>query len=214
MLGIGSGYRDEGWAKKEHRMRRFSFLIPVMLCFVGAVLADPMPQGPASFRTSAKFSVDKSEMTLSSAVATIEPRLGAPGYSWLRITFYGFPLTAEDVAGVTKGDLATMERKWNAKASNPADYNHSHAVIQLSVDAAHKVWQVDMSVPGHSCTIAPFEQDVKAFLQKYQFDGKKLTLKSKGSYTCDMKFMGIPNQNFVWDIDANVPVFEKVSPKK
>jgi hypothetical protein len=185
-----------------------------MLGSIGAALADPMPIDPSTFSTSAKFSVDKSAMTLSSAVATIEPRLGAPGYSWLRITFYGFPLTADDVAGVTSGNTESIEKKWSAMASNPADYNRSHAVIQLSVDAAHKVWQVDMSVPGHTCTIAPSEPDVKGFLQTYQFDGKKLTLKSKGSYTCDMKFMGISNQNFGWDIDVDIPVFEKINPKK
>ena len=195
-------------------MRHFCVLVVIMLGSIGAALADPTPIDPSTFSTSAKFSVDKSAMTLSSAVATIEPRLGAPGYSWLRITFYGFPLTADDVAGVTSGNTESIEKKWSAKASNPADYNRSHAVIQLSVDAAHKVWQVDMSVPGHTCTIAPFEPDVKGFLQTYQFDGKKLTLKSKGSYTCDMKFMGMPNQNFGWDIDVNIPVFEKINPKR
>jgi hypothetical protein len=194
-------------------VRRFGFLIPVMLCTIGAALADPTPVDLSAFSTSAKFSVDKSAMTLSSAVATIEPRLGAPGCSWLRITFYGFPLTADDVAVVANGNIESMEKRWNGMANNPKDYNQSHAVIQLSVDAAFKVWQVDMAVPGHTCTIAPFEQDVKAFLQTYQFDGKKLKLKSKGSYTCDMKFMGIPNQNFGWDIDLNIPVFEKVKQK-
>ena len=113
-------------------------------------------------------------MSLSTAVATIEPRLGAPGYSWLRIYFYSFPVAADDLAGILKGDTGSMDKKWNSKASNPKDYNNSRAVIQLSVDKSSKVWQVDMSVPGHTCTIAPFEQDVKTFLQSYEFDGKNL----------------------------------------
>jgi hypothetical protein len=29
-----------------------------------------------------------------------------------------------------------------------------------------------------------------------------------------MKFMGIPNQKFGWDMDLDPPVFEKVNPKK
>lgn len=187
-------------------LRRLTLLI---LCAVGAVLASPAPVDPGTFITSAKFSVDTTVMTLSSAVAIIEPRLGAPGYSWLRITFYSFPLTPDDVAGVTSGNIDSMEKKWNKLASNSKDYSTSHAVIQLSVDASFKVWQVDMSVPGHTCTIAPFEPDVKKFLQTYDFDGKKLKLKSKGSYVCDMKFMGIPNQKFAWDMDLNLPVFQK-----
>ena len=95
-------------------------------------------------------------------------------------------------------------------ASNPNDYNHSYAFIQLSVDQNSKVWQVDMSVPGHGCTIAPFEPDVKAFLQDYQFDGNNLKLKSKGSYVCDMKSLGIPDQKFTWDIDLHAAVYKKV----
>ena len=94
-------------------------------------------------------------------------------------------------------------------ASNPTDYNNGNAVLQFSLDKDLKVWQVDMSVPGHGCTIAPFEQDVKNFLQDYQFDGKNLRLKSKGSYVCDMKSMGMANQKFGWDVDLNTQVFPK-----
>jgi hypothetical protein len=51
---------------------------------------------------------------------------------------------------------------------------------------------------------------VKNFLQDYQFDGKNLRLKSKGSYTCDMNTKGNPNPKFGWEIDLNTAVFEKV----
>jgi hypothetical protein len=189
---------------------RYSWLCAAVMFFiVGIALADPIPLDPSSFNTSAKFSVDNHVMSLSSAVATIQARPSAPGYSWLRINFYSFPLTAEDIAGAMHGNTESMDRKWNRKANNPKDYSNSYAEIQLSVDKNSKVWQVDMSIPGHTCTIAPLEPDVKNFLQNYQFDGKNLRLKSRGSYVCDMKFMGIPNQTFGWDIDLNIPVFEK-----
>jgi len=191
-------------------MRYLWFFIALVLCAAGPALSGPAPVDPNSFQTSANFSVDNAAMSLSTAVATIEPRLGAPGYSWLRIYFYSFPVAADDIAGILKGDTGSMDKKWNSKASNPKDYNTSRAVLQFSVDKNSTVWQVDMSVPGHACTIAPFEPDVKTFLQAYQFDGKNLRLKSKGSYVCDMKFMGIPNQKFGWDIDLNTTVFEKV----
>jgi hypothetical protein len=191
-------------------MRYLWFFAALVLCAAGPVFSGPAPVDANSFHTSAKFSVDNDAMSLSTAVATIEPRRGAPGYSWLRIYFYSFPVAADDLAAVTKGDTSSMDGKWNKKASNPSDYNTSRAVIQLSLDKDFKVWQVDMSIPGHTCTIAPFEPDVKTFLQDYQFDGKNLKLRSKGSYVCDMKFMGTPNQKFSWDIDLNTAVFEKV----
>ena len=149
-------------------------------------------------------------MSLSTAIATIEPRLGAPGYSWLRISFYSFPVAADDIAGIVKGDTSSMDKKRSKMAGNSKDYNNAYAFIQLSVDQNSKVWQVDMSVPGHGCTVASFEQEVKNFLQDYRFDGKNLRLKSKGSYVCDMKFMGIPNQKFGWEMDLNTEVFQKV----
>jgi hypothetical protein len=53
-------------------------------------------------------------------------------------------------------------------------------------------------------------QSIKNLSQNYQFDGKHLRMKTKGSYVCDMKSLGIPNQTFGWDVDLNIPVFEKV----
>jgi hypothetical protein len=193
-------------------MRRFGTFATALFFIVGLAFAEPARLDPSSFNTNATFSVDEDAMSLSTAVATLEPRLGAPGYSWLRIHFYSFALAADDIAGALKGSMASMDKKANMKAANPSDYNHSHAVIQLAVDKDFKVWQVDMSVPGHACTIAPYEPDVSKFLQGFQFDGKKVRLRSKGSYICDMKFMGIPNQRFAWDVDVALPVYQKTNP--
>jgi hypothetical protein len=196
--------------RERYMMRYLMFFTALILCAGASVYSRPGTIDSNSFHTDAKFSVNDVAMSLSTAIATIEPRRGAPGYSWLRITFYSFPPAADDLAAVLKGDTNSMDTKWNKKASNPKDYNTSRAVIQLSVDQSSKVWQVDMSIPGYGCTIAPFETDVKAFLQDYQFDGKKLRLKSKGSYVCDIKFMGSPNSKFAWDIDLNAAVSERV----
>ena len=191
-------------------MRCVWFFAALALLATGSVPSGPATIDPNSFRTHANFSVDNNALSLSTAVATIEPRLGAPGYFWLRITFYSFAVAADDMAGIMKGSTASMDKKWTSKASNPEDYNASRAILQLAVDKGFKVWQVDMSVPGHSCTIAPFEPDVKNFLQTYEFDGRNLRLKSKGSFTCDLKVLGIPNQKFSWDIDLDAAVYVKV----
>jgi hypothetical protein len=184
-----------------------------LLCVPVASSARPNPIDPSSFKTIATFSVDNSVSSLTTAIATIEARRGAAGYSWVRINFYSFPVSAEDLAGAQKGNVESMDKKWMKKSTNPKDYNSSNAVVQLTVDKDFKVTQVDMAVPGHTCTIAPSDPEVKNFLQRYQFDGKNLKLKSKGSYVCDMKFMGIPNQKFSWDMDLSIPVFEKMPAK-
>src|SRR5579864_1442980 len=171
------------------------------LLLAGNVFAGSPPATPDSFDTAARFAVGNRHLSLSSVIATIEPRLGAPGYSWIRIHFYSFPPAAEDMAGIAKGDVTSMDRKWEKLAAkHDNSYNVSNAVIQLAVDKDNKVWQVDMAVPGHSCTIAPFEKDLKSFLQDYRFDGQNLKLKSKGSYVCNMN----PDQTFTWDIDLTI----------
>jgi hypothetical protein len=191
-------------------IRRIAVSVIILLFATALVIAASPPLTPDSFGTSAQFAVDDNHLSLSSVIATIEPRLGAPGYSWIRIHFYSFPPAAGDMAGIVRGDLTSMDKKWEKLADrHDNSYNLSNALIQLSVDKDYKVWQADMAVPGHGCTIAPFEKDVKSFLQDYRFDGKNLRLKSKGSYVCDMKSMKIPDQTFAWDIDLTIPVYEK-----
>lgn len=187
--------------------RRWIFSVVVIL-LLGSGAARPVPVDSGAFKTTAKFSVDSDEKVVKSAVATIEPRLGAAGYSWLRIYFYSFPLTVEDVQVVSKGNIDALEKKSRDERKN------ARAMIQLSVDREHKVWQVDMSIPGNACTIAGSETDVKNFLQSYKFDGKNLELKSKGSSDCDMSFMKMPNKKYSWEIHIeNLPVFEKATGK-
>jgi hypothetical protein len=163
---------------------------------------------PASFRTTkGKVTVDRTVLSLPSAVATIEPRPNAPGYRWLRVNLYSFPLTPADVAGVVKGNIDSLERRSTNMAGTPAEYNVSNAVFQFTIDKDGKVWQLDLSVPGHGCTIAGSDRQARAVLQDYQFDGTHLRLKSAGSYTCDLKSMGVPDQRYGWDLDLAIPVF-------
>jgi len=154
---------------------------------------------PATFQTKARFSTGRTVLNLTSAVATIEPRLGAPGYRWLRVHFYAFPLTPADVAAAIKGNIAPLDRRWKSKAANPAEYNVSNAVLQFGVDKDGKVWQIDLSVPGHACTIASSDVEAKALLQDYLFDGLRLRLRTKGAHPCE---------KFAWAVDVAVPVFE------
>lgn len=178
--------------------------------FLLAGLAYPGPPvDPSAFHVTAKLSVADRTFSLPTGVAILQARRGAPGYSWLRIYFYSFPLDAEDIAGAARGSVESMEGKWQKKAGNPDIYNSSHGMIQLAVDKNRKVWQVDMSVPGYACTIASFPKDVEAFLQSYRFDGRNLKLTSKGSYACGKLFANVPDQTLGWDINVDLPVFEK-----
>src|SRR5258707_5247015 len=106
-------------------MRGLRLFTALMLGTVGTAFADPAPLAPAAFATKATFSVDATALSLSHAIATIEPRAGAPGYSWLRIYFYAFAPMADDVAAAREGSVAAMERRWQLLAATPAAYNTS-----------------------------------------------------------------------------------------
>jgi hypothetical protein len=137
----------------------------------------------------ATFSVDGIATVSSTVIATIQPRSGAPGFSWLRIYFYPSALNVSDASSAAAGRVDSIKAKWNA-------------VLQLTMGQDHRVWQVDLSLPGHTCTIAESDRDANKALQEFVFDGKHLRLKADGSHVCDMKFMGIPDQTFRWTIDV------------
>jgi hypothetical protein len=187
----------------------FLLLSVALCCLAGSIAFGDDAPTVDSFRTASSFAVDSTSLALSSAVGTVEPRLGAPGYSWLRVHFYAFSPRPEDLAALAKGDVKSMDSRWTRLADkHDNSYNVSQAVLQLSIDKDFRVWQVDVSVPGHSCTVAPDEASVKAFLQDYSFDGRTLKLRSKGSYICGV-LPAVPTAKYAWNLDVKVPVFRK-----
>src|SRR5262245_56884470 len=139
-------------------------------CFLilAAVATEPV--------STARFSVDGVTSMPSATLATVQPRNGAPTYSWLRVYFYA--------------SAAATDR---AKASSPRDLTNTNwsAVLQLTVDKEATVWQVDLSVPGHTCTVAASDGEARDILQMFQFDGARLRLRSRGSHVCDMRSLKV-----------------------
>src|SRR5262252_2391859 len=94
--------------------------------------------------SSARFSADGVRVFPSATLATAQPRNGAPAYSWLRVYFYSSATAAD-----------------RAKVSSPRDLTRTNwsAVLQLTIDRAGTVWQIDLSLPGHTCTIAASDDE-------------------------------------------------------
>jgi hypothetical protein len=143
--------------------------------------------------SSGNFSVNGVNSRTSTAVATIEPRTGAAGYSWLRVYFYASTLSAEDSAAATRGHIRSIKQPWSA-------------VLQLTLDASAHVWQIDLSLPGHTCTVAESDRDAALALSGFHFDGGHLRLRSQSSHVCDMPALRVPRQSFEWNVDLDVPV--------
>jgi len=194
------------------------FRVFFLLIFLMAVCTLGSDLSP--FATHAKFSLDNRDaegkcclpahlvLSLSSAVATIEPPKGPMRYSWVEINFYSFSFTPQDVAAARSGNTELLDKKWRAM-DDPQAFNQGWASIRLALDANSQIQQANVLVPGYSCTVAIFERDLRNFAQEYKFDGKGLRLKSKGSYLCDMKSQGLGTPKFGWDIDLTTTVFAK-----
>jgi len=180
--------------------------VVALVMFATGAFGRQAPQD-AAFTTKARFSIDRTILRLPSVVATIQPRPDAQGSRWLLVHFYAFPLTPEDIADARTGNVEPLDKRWKSLADHPAQYNVSSALLQLSIDKDANVSQIDLAVPGHTCTIAPSDQQAKAMLQDYRFDGQRLRLKTRGNYLCHMNLVGEADPTFGWDVDVDVPVF-------
>lgn len=145
--------------------------------------------------------------TAVSALAWIEehPAFGA-GYHRLTIGFYPFQLTKQQTAAAAAGNYQPIEDRVTADSFS-VDYK-SHVRVFLNIYEGNKVGHVDITLPGSSCTVTPFQNQVPGFLQDYLFEGRRLRLKSRGSFVCFAMFPEIPNQTYQWEFDVELPVFE------
>ena len=146
---------------------------------------------------TAKFGVDGVTTSPPTIVATIEPRMGAPGYSWLRVYFYS-SLAGGDRTNAAKGLFESIGTPWAA-------------ALQFTIDKTSTVWQVDLSLPGHTCTIAESDADSRKAFQEFLYDGRRLRLKGKGAVCLCDSLRRRTNRTFEWDVDFETPVVAKLS---
>lgn len=147
---------------------------------------------------SAQFAVDDLTRVTPSVVATVEPRAGAPGSSWIRMYFYSIELTP-------------IERYLAATGRDPGLLRNWETILQITVDPNGAVSAMDLALPGRPCAVAQTSQDAARAVQHFEFDGARLRLKSKAFSICDLKVEGVPSQRFEWDLTLDTPVVARAS---
>jgi hypothetical protein len=123
-----------------------------------------------------------------------------PGNSeGLEIQFFTKPVTEAAITDILKN---------GAKESKKSDY----AALVLFFDKDNKVWQANLSyvIPGTTVarTVAWKPEELKKYFSNYQFDGKRLILKSNGRYSETES--GKEKMWLSWNVDFNLPVFRSV----
>jgi hypothetical protein len=147
---------------------------------------------------SARFAVDDLTYTTSTVVATVEPRAGAPGSSWIRMYFYSF-------------DLTPIQRHRAATGRDPALLRRWEAILQITVDPNGNLSAIDLALPGRPCGVAQTRQDAARAVQDFAFDGSRLRLKSKAFSICTLKIEDAPSQRFEWDLTLDTQVVARAS---
>ena len=193
----------------KHARRYVAPMLSLLLWFLpGPVLALDTTQDTnfeQAFRTEARFMIAGKVHQTVSALAWIErhPAWGAAGYYWLRIGFYQFHLTKQQIREAKAGSYRRIREKVRADYRS-VNYK-SHVQVILNIDKDGRVSHVDMAVPGHTCVIAPFKPEAEKFLQDYVFEGGRLRLKSSGSFVCNFLDSDVM---FQWQFDVDLPVFK------
>ncbi len=150
---------------------------------------------------SARFAVDDLTRVTPTVVATVEPRAGVPGSSWIRMYFYSFALTP-------------IERQIAALGRNPSLLRNWEAILQITVGSNGTVSAMDLALPGRPCAVVQTDRDAKLAVQQFEFDGARLRLRSRAFSICDPRVEDVPSQRFEWDLALDTPVVARASSLK
>ena len=149
---------------------------------------------------SSVLKLGSSAITTLSAFATVMTK-GTIGYSeGIEIQFFTKPITEEN-----KTDLLQN----GAKELRKGD----HAVLVLFLDNKQNVAQANLTyvIPGTTVTrtMAWKPEDLKRYFSIFKFDGKRLMLKSEGSYSdADSEQEKL---TLSWKMDVDLPVFNEIT---
>jgi hypothetical protein len=117
----------------------------------------------------------------------------------LEILFFTAPITEADQTDIVEHEARELKKK-------------DFARFVVLLDKERRITQVDMNfvVPGAAVarTLAFRPEQVAASFSNYQYDGKRLRLKSKGTFTDLNAKQEVLRLS--WDVDIDLPVFDRV----
>ena len=190
---------------------KWSHLLVVAVCFIAShVRAQSVAHfSSQDFKTKSVFELlindssalkpGASKIVTQSALITLARGLIPGNSDGLEIQFFTKPITEAVMTDILKN---------GAKELKKSDY----ATIVLFLDKDNKVWQANLSyvIPGTTVarTVAWKPEELKKYFSNYQFDGKRLILKSNGSYSETES--GKEKLRLSWNVDFNLPVFYSV----
>jgi len=140
-----------------------------------------------------------SKIVTQSAFVTLAHGLIPGNSDGLEIQFLSKPISAQ-----VKTDILENDARETKKAA--------YAALVLYIGKDGKIWQANLSyaVPGTTVarTVAWKPDELQRYFSDFKFDGKRLVLKSKGTYAESEKEH--QKLRLSWDVDLNLPVVREV----
>ena len=148
---------------------------------------------------SSALKAGASKIVTQSAFVTLAHGLIPGNSEGLEIQFFTKPITEATITDILKNGARELKK---------SDY----AALVLFLDKDNKFWQANLSyvLPGTTVarTVAWKPEELKKYFSNYQFDGKRLVLKSNGSYSETVS--GKEKMRMSWNVDFDLPVFRSV----
>lgn len=192
-------------------LKKRSHLLPLAICFIAIHVG---AQSRAKFNAqdfntrsvfelvvndSSVLKAGATKIVTQSAFVTLAHGLIPGNSEGLEIQFFTKPITDAVIADILKNGAKELKKR---------DY----AALVLFLDKDNKVWQANLSyvIPGTTVarTVAWKPEEMKKYFSNYQFDGKRLILKSNGSYSDTES--GKEKLRLSWNVDFNLPVLRSI----
>ncbi len=152
---------------------------------------------PKDHESHSLFTLDDASLPTKNAFAELTNEFFSGQTRALKILFTSEPMTDEARADILNDDARTMRKK-------------DHAYLVLFIDKTNKIWQVNLTIVMRGKTVARTvawkPEELKQFSSMFSYDGKRLQLKSKGTFKESSLNLG-------WDVSLDTPVFDRVASK-
>jgi hypothetical protein len=182
-----------------------------VVCLIGSYVAAQSDAhcSPEDFKTRAVFELvvndssvlkgGPSRIVTQSAFVSRAHGLIPGNSEGLEIQFFTKPITEPAMADILKNGAKELRKS-------------HYAALVLFLDKDNKIWQANLSyvIPGTTVarTVAWKPEEIKKYFSNYQYEGKRLLLKSNGSYI--EAESGKEKLRLLWNVDSNLPVFASV----
>ena len=168
-----------------------------VLFFVALALLLRTPEARAADFGKAYLLVDGEKRTFRSGFVVERKHRGGNDYRQFVIHLYSFQLSEDQLAKARVGDFSLIDSQVHEEG-----YNISRARVVLAVYKRKEIHQMDVSFPGHECTVKHYMKE-KPPIELFEVESTWVSFKDRGSFDCGFK----DTVELEWNFDLKIDSF-------